>query len=54
MAASVIADFEVLDVEGMRPYLERVGSSIERYGGSHLVRGERGETSRAAGTVTEW
>ncbi len=43
MAGYVIADFEILDLEGMREYLERVGATIEQYGGTYLVRGGRGE-----------
>jgi uncharacterized protein (DUF1330 family) len=44
MAAYVIADFEILDLEGMREYLGRVGATIEQYGGTYLVRGGIGET----------
>ena len=44
MAAYLIADFEILDVEGMRAYLERVGATIAQYGGKYLVRGAVGET----------
>ncbi len=43
MAAYVIADFEILDVEGMREYGRRVGATIEQYGGTYLVRGGMGE-----------
>ena len=43
MAAYVIADFEILDGEGMKAYGERVGATIEQYGGTYLVRGARGE-----------
>jgi uncharacterized protein (DUF1330 family) len=43
MAAYVIADVEVLDVEGMREYGRRVGATIEQYGGTYLVRGGVGE-----------
>ena len=43
MAGYVIADFEVLDVEGMRAYGRRVGATIEQYGGTYLVRGGVGE-----------
>jgi uncharacterized protein (DUF1330 family) len=44
MAAYVIADFEIIDLEGMREYLKQVGATIEHYGGKYLVRGEIGET----------
>ena len=44
MAAYVIADFEILDLEGMREYLERVGATIAQYGGTYLVKGARGES----------
>jgi uncharacterized protein (DUF1330 family) len=43
MAAYVIADFEILDGEGMREYAERVGATIAQYGGTYLVRDGRGE-----------
>ncbi len=43
MAAYVIADFEILDLEGMREYGRRVGATIEQYGGTYLVRGGIGE-----------
>ena len=39
----MIADFEILDLEGVREYLGRVGATIERYGGTYLVQGGRGE-----------
>ena len=38
MAAYVIADFEILNLEGMREYLGRVGATIEQYGGMNSVR----------------
>jgi uncharacterized protein (DUF1330 family) len=43
MAGYVIADFDILDVEGMRDYLGGVGATIEQYGGTYLVRGGIGE-----------
>jgi uncharacterized protein (DUF1330 family) len=43
MAAYVIADFEILDLEGMREYLSRVGTTIEQYGGTYLAQGKRAE-----------
>ena len=43
MAAYVIADFEITNPEGFQAYEQRVGATIEHYGGTYLVRGERGE-----------
>lgn len=43
MAAYVIADFEITNPEGFQEYAQRVGTTIEHYGGTYLVRGERGE-----------
>ena len=54
MAAYVIADFEILDLEGVREYLGRVGATIERYGGTYLVRGGIGEIIEGIGTSTDW
>ena len=39
MAAYVIAEIEVTDPEGYRPYTELVPASIALYGGRFLVRG---------------
>jgi len=39
MAASMIVDNEVTDPEGFREYQKRVGSTLESYGGTFLVRG---------------
>jgi len=44
MAASMIVDNEVTDPEGFRAYQKRVGSALESYGGTFLVRGEKYET----------
>lgn len=44
MAGYIIADFEIVDLEGMREYLNHVGATIEHAGGKYLVRGEIGET----------
>lgn len=40
MVAYLIADFEILNLEGMREYLERVGATTAQYGGTYLVKGE--------------
>jgi uncharacterized protein (DUF1330 family) len=37
MAAYVIADFEITDLDGMREYGKRVGATIAQYGGKRLV-----------------
>ena len=39
MAAYMIVDNEVTDPEGFREYQKRVGSTLEPYGGTFLVRG---------------
>jgi len=44
MAAYVIADFEILDWEGMKAYAKRVGPTIEQYGGTYLIQGATTET----------
>lgn len=44
MAAYVIADFEILDWEGMKAYAKRVSATIEQYGGKYVVQGATTET----------
>ena len=44
MAAYIIADLDITDLEGFREYQQRVGATIEQYGGKYLVRGEFAET----------
>jgi uncharacterized protein (DUF1330 family) len=44
MAAYVIADFEILDWEGMKAYAKQVGATIEQYGGKYLIQGATTET----------
>ena len=39
MTAYVIAEIEITDPEGYKPYTERVPASIAAYGGRFLVRG---------------
>jgi uncharacterized protein (DUF1330 family) len=39
MKAYLVLDFAVHDLDGFRPYVERVPSFIERHGGSYIVRG---------------
>ncbi len=39
MAAYLIADMVVTDPEGIKEYRERVGATIEQYGGKFLARG---------------
>ncbi len=43
MAAYVIAEVEVTDPEGYKPYTEQVPASIAHYGGRFLVRGGTAE-----------
>jgi uncharacterized protein (DUF1330 family) len=38
MAAYAIANFELLDPEGIKEYSRRVLATIEKYGGRYLVR----------------
>ena len=38
MAAYMIVDNEITDPEGFREYQKRVGSTLESYGGTFLVR----------------
>jgi len=44
MAAYMIVDLEITDLEGFREYQKRVGSTLESYGGKFLVRGGNYET----------
>jgi uncharacterized protein (DUF1330 family) len=44
MTAYIIADFEILDWEGMKAYAQRVGATIKQYGGTYLVQGATTET----------
>lgn len=39
MAAYYIGDLDITDPAGMKEYRERVGATIEQYGGKFLVRG---------------
>jgi len=39
--AFYIAEFEVSDPEGLKPYSERVSSTFESFGGRFIVRGGR-------------
>ena len=43
MAAYMIVDNGVTDPEGFREYQKRVGSTLESYGGTFLVRGGKYE-----------
>ena len=43
MAAYMIVDNEITDPEGFREYQKRVGSTLESYGGTFLVRGGKYE-----------
>ncbi len=43
MTAYMIVDNEITDPEGFREYQKRVGSTLESYGGTFLVRGEKYE-----------
>jgi uncharacterized protein (DUF1330 family) len=44
MAAYIIVDIDIHDVEGMKEYRERVPATLEKYGGKFLVRGGKFET----------
>ena len=44
MAAYMIFDIHVHDLDGYQPYRERAGAIIESYGGRYLVRGGARET----------
>ena len=39
MKAFLVLDFSIRDLEGFRPYTERVPAFIERHGGKYIVRG---------------
>jgi uncharacterized protein (DUF1330 family) len=39
MAAYVIADIEVTELAAFREYRDRVGATVEQYGGRFVVRG---------------
>jgi uncharacterized protein (DUF1330 family) len=41
MAAYVIGDIEVTDLAAFREYRNRVGATVEQYGGRFVVRGGR-------------
>ena len=44
MAAYLIADLTITDPEGFRAYQQRVGATLDPYGGTFLVRGGAHET----------
>jgi uncharacterized protein (DUF1330 family) len=44
MAAYVIADIEITDRAGFTEYRNRVGATVEQYGGKFVVRGGRVDT----------
>lgn len=44
MAAYFIVDLDIFDPDGFREYQQKVGATIEQYGGKYLVRGAAGET----------
>lgn len=44
MAAYIIVDLEITDLEGFKAYQQRVGATLESYGGKYLVRGGPYET----------
>ena len=44
MAAYVIADLTITDLEGFHAYQQRVGATLAPYGGMFLVRGGAHET----------
>ncbi len=50
MAAYVIADIEVIDIEGFKEYQQKVPATITAYGGRYLARG--GATEVLEGTRT--
>jgi uncharacterized protein (DUF1330 family) len=39
MAAYVIGDIEVIDPSAFQEYRERIGATVERYGGKFVIRG---------------
>lgn len=43
MAAYLVVDIDIKDVEGMREYRELVPGTIHKYGGRYLVRAGRWE-----------
>jgi uncharacterized protein (DUF1330 family) len=44
MAAYIIADLVITDLDGFRAYQQRVGATLAPYGGTLLVRGGAHET----------
>lgn len=44
MAAYLVVDIDIKDMEGMREYRESVPQTIHKYGGRYLVRAGRWET----------
>jgi uncharacterized protein (DUF1330 family) len=43
MPAYFVAEIEVTDPEGYRPYAARAGETVTQYGGKHLARGGKVE-----------
>jgi uncharacterized protein (DUF1330 family) len=43
MPAYFVAEIEVTDPEGYRPYAEKAGATVAQYGGRHLARGGKVE-----------
>jgi uncharacterized protein (DUF1330 family) len=43
MAAYFVAEIEVTDAEGYRPYAAQAGATVAQYGGKHLARGGKVE-----------
>jgi uncharacterized protein (DUF1330 family) len=39
MAAYFVAELEITNMEGMRPYAKAVGATLSQYGGRYIARG---------------
>lgn len=54
MAEYVIADFEILDVEGMKGYGERVGPPLNSMGEPIWCAAREAKASKENGSPTDW
>ncbi|GAB4064079.1 hypothetical protein GCM10028812_00970 [Ancylobacter sonchi] len=49
--AYYVAEFEVADRDGIRPYSERVAATFEPFGGRFIVRGGQAEVKEGDGPI---
>lgn len=46
-------DFSIVDLDGLRPYLEKIPGLIKKHGGRYLVRGPEPQVIKADAEVLE-